>query len=95
MNSRIDASPPSGGNASGCTHGPASLAAALSITATPTVAGGHSSGAVSLSAGTQTVATGPALLTSPVNVSYSQVVGVTEALQGNCSYAVTVTYTVS
>ena len=78
----------------GCTTGPAFLASALSVTGTPSVSG-TSSGARSLSSSAQSLATGPALTVTAVNLSLSQVVGSTEALQGGCTYSLTITFTLS
>src|SRR5436305_1760981 len=75
-----------------CSQGAASLAQALSVTATPAPGTGTSNGAVSLSASAQTVATGPSG-TSLVTTNYSQVIGSGEAILKGCSYSVTVTYT--
>lgn len=77
--------------AGACSGGAISLAAPLSLTATPVL--GTSAGAKSLSGSQQQVASGT--LISAVNMSYSQAVGAAEALMGGCSYSATVTFTLS
>lgn len=79
----------------GCSTGTLALAQPLSVTVVPTAAfvTASSSGARSLSASAQTVATGTG--SGVVNTNYSQVIGSAEQLLVGCSYSLTVAYTLT
>lgn len=78
-----------------CTAGVDYLGQPLTIEAAQLIGSATPSPARALSAAAQTIATGPATVTTTITTNFTQVIAADEVLQQGCTYGATVTFTLT